>query len=95
MGATGTLGRAADGSTLEIRFHGRGGQGTVTLAALATDAAFASGWHALGFPAFGPERTGAPVQAFLRLSKSPVRDRSEIRRPHVVVVQRRSWSRST
>jgi pyruvate ferredoxin oxidoreductase gamma subunit len=72
---------------VELRFHGRGGQGTVTLAALATDAAVASGWHALGFPAFGPERTGAPVQAFLRLSRSPIRDRSEVTEPHVVVVQ--------
>ena len=72
---------------VEIRFHGRGGQGTVTLAALATDAAVSSGWRAVGFPAFGPERTGAPVQAYLRLSRNEIRDRSEIRSPHVVVVQ--------
>ncbi len=72
---------------LEIRFHGRGGQGTVTLASLTVGAAHLSGWHALGFPSFGPERTGAPVAAFARLDRRPVRDRSEVRHPDVVVVQ--------
>lgn len=71
----------------EIRLHGRGGQGTVTMAALLVDAAFRSGWHALGFPAFGTERTGAPVAAFLRLARQPIRDRSEVRCPSVVVLQ--------
>ena len=75
---------------LEIRLHGRGGQGTVTLAALLADAAFRSGWQAVGFPAFGTERTGAPVAAFVRLSRGPIRDRSEVRRPRVVVVQDRT-----
>ncbi|HEX5948014.1 MAG TPA: 2-oxoacid:acceptor oxidoreductase family protein [Actinomycetota bacterium] len=75
------------GDPVEIRFHGRGGQGTVTLAALSVDAAFRSGWQAMGFPAFGTERTGAPVTAFARLSRSQIRDRSEVRRPSVVVVQ--------
>jgi pyruvate ferredoxin oxidoreductase gamma subunit len=75
------------GRGLEVRLHGRGGQGTVTLAALAVDAAFRSGWHALGFPTFGTERTGAPVAAFVRLSRGVILDRSEIRRPDVVVVQ--------
>jgi len=72
---------------IEIRIHGRGGQGTVTLAALIVDAAFRAGWWPLGFPSFGTERTGAPVSAFVRLDKSPVRDRSEVRSPSVVVVQ--------
>jgi pyruvate ferredoxin oxidoreductase gamma subunit len=72
---------------IEIRLHGRGGQGTVTFAALLVDAAFRSGWHAVGFPAFGTERTGAPVAAFVRLSRKPIRDRSEVRRPSVVVIQ--------
>lgn len=72
---------------VEIRFHGRGGQGTVTLAALAVDAAVRSGWWAMGFPAFGTERTGAPVAAFARLGRSEIRDRSEVRRPGVIVVQ--------
>ncbi|HYU58712.1 MAG TPA: 2-oxoacid:acceptor oxidoreductase family protein [Actinomycetota bacterium] len=73
--------------SLEIRLHGRGGQGTVTMAALLVDAAFRDGWHALGFPAFGTERTGAPVTAFVRLSDEPIRDRSQIRTPRIVVVQ--------
>ncbi len=72
---------------VEIRFHGRGGQGAVTLAALLVDAAFRSGWRAMGFPAFGTERTGAPVAAFARLSRAEIRDRSEVRSPSVVVVQ--------
>jgi pyruvate ferredoxin oxidoreductase gamma subunit len=73
--------------TLEIRLHGRGGQGTVTMAALLVDAAFRNGWHAMGFPSFGSERTGAPVAAFVRLSRAPIVDRSEVRHPDVVVVQ--------
>jgi pyruvate ferredoxin oxidoreductase gamma subunit len=72
---------------LEIRLHGRGGQGTVTMAALLCDAAARAGWHVLGFPAFGTERTGAPVAAFVRIAHEPVRDRSEVRRPTYVVVQ--------
>jgi pyruvate ferredoxin oxidoreductase gamma subunit len=72
---------------IDTRIHGRGGQGTVTLAALLVDAAFGGGWNALGFPSFGTERTGAPVAAFVRMSTEPIRDRSEIRRPSIVVVQ--------
>jgi pyruvate ferredoxin oxidoreductase gamma subunit len=79
--------RRATDDPVEMRFHGRGGQGTVTLAALVVDAAFRSGWHTTGFPSFGTERTGAPVAAFARLSRSEIRDRSEVRRPGVVVVQ--------
>lgn len=73
--------------TVEVRLHGRGGQGTVTLAALLVDAAFRDGWYALGFPAFGTERTGAPVAAFVRLARAPILDRSEVRHPSVIVVQ--------
>ena len=72
---------------LEVRLHGRGGQGTVTMAALLVDAAWRGGWHALGFPSFGTERTGAPVAAFVRLSHEPIRNRSEVRKPSLVVVQ--------
>jgi pyruvate ferredoxin oxidoreductase gamma subunit len=72
---------------IEIRMHGRGGQGTVTLAALLVDAAFRSGWRSLGFPAFGTERTGAPVAAFARLDREPILDRGEVHHPAVVVVQ--------
>jgi pyruvate ferredoxin oxidoreductase gamma subunit len=72
---------------LDIRIHGRGGQGVVTLAALLVDSAFEDGWNVLGFPSFGTERTGAPVAAFVRLSRGPIRDRSEVRRPGVIIVQ--------
>jgi len=72
---------------MEIRIQGRGGQGTVTLAALIADAAFRDGRYALAFPTFGTERTGAPVAAFVRLGSAPILDRSEVRRPDVVIVQ--------
>lgn len=72
---------------IELRFHGRGGQGTVTLAALFADAAFRSGWHVLAHPAFGTERTGAPVAAFARLDRKPILDRGQVRSPHIVVCQ--------
>ena len=50
----------------EVRFHGRGGQGTVTAAELLSAAAFSEGKHAQAFPSFGSERTGAPVMSFCR-----------------------------
>ena len=71
----------------EIRWHGRGGQGAVTSAELVAQAAISEGKYAQAFPSFGPERRGAPVQAFNRIdSKQPVRVRAEIREPDVVVV---------
>lgn len=72
---------------LEIRFHGRGGQGNVAAAELLAQAAFACGWEVQAFPAFGAERTGAPVQAFVRLSNGPIRLRSQVYEPDIVVVQ--------
>jgi pyruvate ferredoxin oxidoreductase gamma subunit len=71
---------------IEIRFHGRGGQGAVTSAELVAQAAIDSGKHATAFPSFGPERRGAPVVAFARVDDLPVRLRSKIYRPDVVVV---------
>jgi pyruvate ferredoxin oxidoreductase gamma subunit len=72
---------------IEIRWHGRGGQGAVTSAELLARAAIAEGKYAQAFPAFGPERRGAPVLAFDRIdSQSPIRIRAEIREPDVVVV---------
>ncbi|MCS7280482.1 MAG: 2-oxoacid:acceptor oxidoreductase family protein [Desulfobacterota bacterium] len=70
----------------EIRFHGRGGQGAVTSAELAAQAAISVGLYAQAFPSFGPERRGAPVQAFLRVSDRPVRLRSKIYRPDFIVI---------
>jgi len=72
---------------IEIRWHGRGGQGAVTSAELVAQAAIIEGRFGQAFPSFGPERRGAPVQAFVRVSNSqPIRNRAEITHPDVVVV---------
>jgi len=71
---------------IEIRFHGRGGQGAVTSAELLAVAAIESGKYAQAFPSFGPERRGAPVVAFCRISDEPIRLRANIYEPDVVVV---------
>ena len=71
---------------LEVRFHGRGGQGAVTSAELVAQAAIAEGRYAQAFPSFGPERRGAPVIAYLRISDAQIRDRTAIRTPNVVIV---------
>lgn len=71
---------------IEMRFHGRGGQGAVTSAELVAQAAINSGKYATAFPSFGPERRGAPVVAFARMDEKPVRLRSKIYNPDVVIV---------
>jgi len=72
---------------IEIRWHGRGGQGAVTSAELLARAAISEGKYAQGFGSFGPERRGAPVLAFDRISaKEPIRVRAEITEPDAVVV---------
>lgn len=71
---------------IEVRFHGRGGQGAVTSAELVALAAISEGKNAQSFPSFGPERRGAPVMSFTRVSDEPIRLRSGIREPDVVVV---------
>ncbi len=72
---------------VEIRWHGRGGQGAVTSAELLAKAAIDEGKYAQAFPSFGPERRGAPVLAFDRISeKETIRVRAEIREPDVVTV---------
>lgn len=72
---------------VEIRWHGRGGQGAVTSAELLARAAIGEGKYAQAFPSFGPERRGAPVLAFDRISeKKPIRVRAEVTEPDVVVV---------
>ncbi len=70
----------------EIRFHGRGGQGAVTSAELLAQAAIAEGKYGQAFPSFGPERRGAPVMAFARVSDGPIRNRSAVYEPDVVLV---------
>ncbi len=71
---------------IEIRLHGRGGQGAVTSAELLAQAAIATGKYAQAFPSFGPERRGAPVAAFVRISDDPIKTREKIYQPDVVVV---------
>ena len=71
---------------IEVRFHGRGGQGAVTSAELVALAAISEGKYAQSFPSFGPERRGAPVQSYTRVSDEPIRLRSGIIEPDVVVV---------
>jgi pyruvate ferredoxin oxidoreductase gamma subunit len=71
---------------IEIRFHGRGGQGAVTSVELLALAAIEEGKFAQGFPSFGPERRGAPVLAFCRIDKRHIRLRCKIANPDVVVV---------
>jgi len=71
---------------IEIRFHGRGGQGAVTSAELLALAAIHEGKFAQAFPSFGPERRGAPVLAFSRVDVKPIRLRSQIYEPDVVMV---------
>jgi pyruvate ferredoxin oxidoreductase gamma subunit len=70
----------------EIRFHGRGGQGAVTTAELIALAAIGEGKYAQAFPSFGPERRGAPVVAYCRISDGKIRIRSKIYKPDVVIV---------
>jgi len=72
---------------VEIRWHGRGGQGAVTSTELVAQAAINEGKFAQAFPSFGPERRGAPVSAFVRIdNKEPIRVRAGITEPDVVVV---------
>lgn len=71
----------------EIRIHGRGGQGSVTMAQMLSQAAFEDGKWAQGFPSFGVERLGAPVQAFTRIDDKKITDRSQIDTPDYVIVQ--------
>jgi pyruvate ferredoxin oxidoreductase gamma subunit len=72
---------------LQIRIHGRGGQGVVTAAEMLSIAAFEQGRHAQAFPSFGSERTGAPVVAFCRIDDKDIRLREPIVEPDVLIVQ--------
>lgn len=71
---------------IEIRWHGRGGQGAKTAALLLADVAFSTGMHVQGFPEYGPERMGAPITAYNRLSFQTIRVHSNIYDPDYVVV---------
>jgi pyruvate ferredoxin oxidoreductase gamma subunit len=71
---------------MEIRFHGRGGQGAVTAAEILAKAAFEDGKYCQAFPFFGVERRGAPVMAFTRINDKPIRRRYQVYNPDYVVV---------
>jgi pyruvate ferredoxin oxidoreductase gamma subunit len=71
---------------IEIRWHGRGGQGAKTAALLFAEVANVSGFYVQAFPEYGPERSGAPVKAFNRLSKEPIRSHCAISAPDIVLV---------
>lgn len=71
---------------IEIRWHGRGGQGAKTASLLLADAAFNTGKYIQGFPEYGPERMGAPITAYNRISDKPIRIHSNIYEPDYVVV---------
>jgi pyruvate ferredoxin oxidoreductase gamma subunit len=71
---------------LEFRFHGRGGQGSVTSAELLAVTAVADGKFAQAFPSFGPERRGAPLEAYARVRDEKIRTRSKVYKPEVVLV---------
>ena len=71
---------------IEIRWHGRGGQGAKTASLLLADAAFNTGKYIQGFPEYGPERMGAPITAYNRISNTPITIHSNIYEPDYVVV---------
>ena len=71
---------------IEIRWHGRGGQGAKTAALLLADVAFKTGAYVQGFPEYGPERMGAPITAYNRISRDEIRVHSNIYTPDLVVV---------
>ncbi len=70
----------------EVRWHARGGQGAVTAAKLLAEAALSQGKYFQAFPEYGPERMGAPIQAFTRISSDPIHIKSGVTNPDVVVV---------
>ena len=73
-------------NTVEIRWHGRGGQGAKTAALLLADVAFKAGKYVQGFPEYGPERMGAPITAYNRISDDKITVHSNIYEPEYVVV---------
>ena len=72
---------------IQIRIHGRGGQGVVTAAELIAIAAFKNGKQAQAFPSFGVERTGAPVESYVRLDDKPIIVREQIYQPDILIIQ--------
>ncbi len=71
---------------IEVRWHGRGGQGIVTVSRLLAEAALLDGKYVQAFPEFGPERRGAPVTGYTRISDEPISIHSHIYTPDIVVI---------
>ena len=87
MTAVAVIKKEVKNNMLEIRFHGRGGQGTVLASITLAKAFFDSGYHVQTFPLFGVERRGAPVEAFLRISKDDILIRSNLYTPdHLIIM---------
>lgn len=72
---------------IEIRIHGRGGQGVVTAAELIAIAAFKNGKQAQAFPSFGVERTGAAIESFARIDDQPIITRQQVYQPNILIIQ--------
>ncbi len=72
--------------TIEVRWHGRGGQGAKSASAILAEVLFEEGKHVQAFPEYGAERQGAPIRAYNRVSNVPIRRRCGVENPHVVVV---------
>ena len=83
---TGTTDVGASPALTEIRWHGRGGQGAVTAAKMVAELALGEGKYFQAFPEYGPERSGAPIVAFTRVSDAPIQVYSGIEHPQIVVV---------
>lgn len=75
-----------DYATIEVRWHGRGGQGAKSASAILAEVLFEGGKHVQAFPEYGAERQGAPIRAYNRVSGSPIRRRCSVQNPHIVVV---------
>lgn len=71
---------------IEIRWHGRGGQGVVTAAKMLAESSLSEGKFIQAFPEYGPERMGAPIRSFTRISPTPIIIHSQVRNPQIVVV---------
>jgi len=72
---------------IQIRIHGRGGQGVVAAAELIATAAFKDGLYAQAFPFFGVERSGAPIQAYARIDRQPIITREQVYAPDFLVIE--------
>jgi len=72
---------------VQIRIHGRGGQGVVTAAELLAKAAFIDGLYAQAFPDFGVERSGAPIQSFVRLDRQAIITKEQVYKPDILIIQ--------